>query len=257
MAVNYTNKGLVIHANKALKLKTKYMWGGVLRNITKAYIQTLRSIYGVNAATGYTESRYAELAKYVGKGYYGCDCVGLIKSYYWSGREDGGTGSPNYNAKGFPDVNAGTMYSAAKVKGGISTLPEKAGVIVYCKTHPHVGIYVGNGEVIECTLSRRGDGVVKTKLKDFTWEFWFECPYISYTEKPKIETVTARLAYPAKIRDKPNNKGKEIARITAGNAVTYIKGTETKDSVTSYIYVKLYNSTNAEQWIVKSAIKTL
>ena len=167
----YTNKGLVKHAQAALKLKTKYMWGGVLRSITDGYIKTLRDIYGVNPATGYTEARYKELAGYVGKGYYGCDCVGLIKSYYWSGRSDGGTGSPNYGAKGFPDVNAGMMYSAAKIKGSISTLPETPGLILYCKTHPHVGIYVGNGEVIECTLSRRGDGVVRTKLKDFTWEY--------------------------------------------------------------------------------------
>ena len=255
MAINYNNKGLVDHANKALKLKTKYMWGGVLRSITKSYIQTLRNIYGVNPRTGYTESRYAELASYVGKGYYGCDCVGLIKSYYWSGKENGGVNSPYYGQKGYPDVNAGTMYSEAKVKGEIKTLPERPGVIVYCKSHPHVGVYVGKGFVIESTLSKRGDGVVKTKLSEFAWEYWFECPYISYEEKQKTETITARLAYPAKIRDIPSSKGKEIARLTAGNAITYIKGTDTRDSVTGYVYVKLYNSTNADQWIVKSAIK--
>ena len=89
----YTNKGLVKHAENALGLRTKYMWGGVLRSITDGYIKTLRGIYGVGPATGYTEKRYAQLAQYAGKGYYGCDCVGLIKSYYWSGKPDGGTGS--------------------------------------------------------------------------------------------------------------------------------------------------------------------
>ena len=175
----YTNTGLVKHAQMALSLKTKYMWGGVLRPITDAYIKMLRGIYGINSNTGYTEARYKELASYAGKGYYGCDCVGLVKSYYWSGKADGGTGSPNYGQAGYPDVNAGYMYQQAKNKGTIKTMPEIPGLIVYSKTHPHVGIYIGNGYTIESTLGSRGDGVVKRKLDSF-WEYWFECPYIEY-----------------------------------------------------------------------------
>lgn len=178
----YTNTGLVKHAEKALTLKTKYMWGGLLRPITDAYIATLRNIYGVNSNTGYTTARYKELASYVGKGYYGVDCVGLIKSYYWSGKADGGTGSPNYGVKGYPDVNATYMFNTAKNKGTIDTMPEVPGLIVYSKSHPHVGVYIGNGYTIESTLGARGDGVVKRKLDSF-WEYWFECPYIDYVDK--------------------------------------------------------------------------
>lgn len=178
----YTNIGLVKHAEKALALKTKYMWGGLLRPITDAYIVTLRNIYGVNSNTGYTTARYKELASYVGKGYYGVDCVGLIKSYYWSGKAEGGTGSPNYGAKGYPDVNATYMFNTAKNKGTIDTMPEVPGLIVYSKSHPHVGVYIGNGYTIESTLGSRGDGVVKRKLDSF-WEYWFECPYIDYVDK--------------------------------------------------------------------------
>ena len=90
----YTGAGLVRHAEKALALKTKYMWGGIMRPITPAYISALRSMYGTKAGTGYTAARYAELERLAGKGYFGCDCVGLIKSYYWSGNPEGGTGSP-------------------------------------------------------------------------------------------------------------------------------------------------------------------
>lgn len=190
----YTNTGLVKHAEMALALNTKYMWGGVLRPITDAYIKMLRGIYGINSNTGYTEARYRELASYVGKGYYGCDCVGLIKSYYWSGKADGGVGSPNYGQLGYPDVNANYMYQQSKNKGSIKTLPEVPGLIVYSKTHPHVGIYVGNGYTIECTLGR-GDGVVKRKLDSF-WEYWFECPYIEYPKaKPTPTTKTTPIKY--------------------------------------------------------------
>ena len=176
----YTAEGLVKHAEKALALDTAYMWGGIMRRITPAYIAQLRRIYGTKAGTGYTDTRYRQLEELAESGYYGCDCVGLIKSYYWSGRPDGGTGSPKYGAAGFPDVNAGMMFSQARVKGSIDTLPERPGVILYCGSSPHVGIYAGNGNVIECTLSARGDGVVLSGLGDFGWEYWFECPYISY-----------------------------------------------------------------------------
>lgn len=183
----YTNSGLVKHAEKALALKTKYMWGGILRLITNAYIDQLSGIPAYK--THYPPARVAELRKCVGKNYYGVDCVGLIKSYYWSGKPNGGTGSPNYGAAGYPDVNANMMFVAAKAKGRIKTLPEDPGVIVYCKTNPHVGVYIGNGQVIESTYSKRGDGVVKTKLTDFAWEYWFECPYIDYIQPKTIDEL--------------------------------------------------------------------
>lgn len=189
----YTNEGLVKHAEKALSLNTKYMWGGLLRPITPAYIDQLRGIYGTKRYTGYTDERWNELRSLVGKGYYGVDCVGLIKSYYWSGKADGGVGSPNYGAAGFPDVNAGFMFDAARIKGKIKDMPEVAGLIVYSKSHPHVGIYIGNGETIESTLGSRGDGVVKRKLDNF-WEYWFQCPYI---DCPKALLKSSKKPVPA------------------------------------------------------------
>lgn len=212
--MGYTNLGLVKHAQNALKLNTKYMWGGLLREITDAYIAQLKKYWGNYPGSGYTDKRWAELKTYVGKKYYGCDCVGLIKSYYWSGKDDGGTGSPNYGAAGYPDVNAGIMYTNAKVKGSIASLPEVPGVIVYCKTHPHVGVYIGNGYVIESTLGNRGDGVVKTKLSDFKWEYWFECPYITYVKTDAQTKVTIKAGDKVKIKKTAQyyaTTGKKIA----------------------------------------------
>ena len=183
--VLYTNTGLVKHAENALGQKTVYMWGGILRLVEKQY-DLLYSIYGNKPGTGYTPERWAYLKTLFGKGYYGCDCVGLIKSYYWSGKPDGGTGSPDYgkNPKLYPDVNADTMYAAAKVKGKMAIMPETPGIILQrSASNPHVGIYVGSGYTIECTLGARGDGVVKRKL-DKTWTRWFECPYIGYVDPP-------------------------------------------------------------------------
>lgn len=178
--MSYTNTGLVAHAKAALADKTKYMWGGIYRPITKAYVEQLAKMY----PTQYTTARKNTLNA-LPDGYYGIDCVGLIKSYYW-----GGKGSKGYS--GSTDVNAHGMYNNAKTKGKIDALPEQAGLILYCKSRPHVGVYIGNGEVIESTISSRGDGVVKSKLSDFGWEYWCQCPYIvADNAAEKLYKITA------------------------------------------------------------------
>ena len=251
----YTNLGLVKHVKAALKLNTMYMWGGILREITERYITQVSGIKGYEKQ--YPESRKAKLRAVIGKKYYGVDCVGLIKSYYWSGKSDGGTGSPNYpkiGEKTYPDVNANIMYNAAKVKGPIATMPETPGIIVYSKTNPHVGVYIGNGEVIESTLGSRGDGVVKTKLKDFKWEYWFECPYITYKNSVKATVSRCKLAYHAVARSAPSVKAEDKGKLAPGTWVTVIVGSDTVDEESGYTYVKVARG-SGYQWIVKSALE--
>lgn len=177
----YTNTGLVRHCKNALGDKTMYMWGGIYRSITGEYVDTLAKMYPAQYGT----ARQKLLKAHSDSGYYGIDCVGLIKSYYW-----GGKGSRGY--QGATDVNATAMFERAKIKGKIGSLPEQAGLILYCKSNVHVGVYIGNGEVIESTLSMRGDGVVKTRLNDFGWEYWCQCPYIrSDNTPPELYRITA------------------------------------------------------------------
>lgn len=250
----YTSEGLVKHAKKAYSLKTKYMWGGILRPIEQQY-DMLFKMYGNKAGTGYTTARWNELSQLRNKGYYGCDCIGLVKSYYWSGKADGGTGSPKYGASGYPDINASYMYQIAKVKGAITDMPDVPGLIVYSRSHPHVGIYIGGGMTIESTLGSRGDGVVLRALDDF-WEYWFECPYIEY---PKIKTAntpkdtkTYRLAYPAVVRSGASKSSKRLDYLPTGRKVNVVHGTATKDKATGYTYVKITG--DVEGWIVMSAL---
>lgn len=219
----YTNTGLVRHAENALQLKTKYMWGGIMRPITAAYAAQLIKMYPAQ----YSAARQAELNGLVGRGYFGCDCVGLVKSYYWSGKADGGTGSPNYGKAGFPDVNAHGMYNAAKVKGTIDTIPEVPGLVVYCKSRPHVGVYVGNGYTIESTLGGGFDGIVKRKLKDWIWEYWFECPYITY------EKAAQNAANPAPAQKEKVQVGDKVR--VKNDAKTY-----TGTGLASFVYGQTY-----------------
>ena len=182
----YTNSGLVKHCRDALKLKTKYMWGGLFRELTDAYVDQLAGMYPYQ----YTAARKITLKGLAGKGYYGCDCIGLVKSYYF-----GGVGAAN-NAKGYDgskDYNVGGMYNAAKVKGEILTMPQTEGILVMTADFGHVGVYIGGGQVIECTLGSRGDGVVQTALAAGGWAYWCQCPCIADDTGKSASVSTAKV----------------------------------------------------------------
>ena len=72
------------------------------------------------------------------------DCVGLIKGYLWCENPDG---SPRYSSA--QDVAVEGLYKKCSRKGDISTLPETPGVCVFMANMGHVGVYIGNGEVVE------------------------------------------------------------------------------------------------------------
>lgn len=116
------------------------------------------------------------------------DCIGLIKGYMWCDSPTDTT--PNY-AKGMPDVNEEMMYNLAKEKGSISTMPDIAGICVLFKGH--IGVYIGNGYVIEA----RGHsyGVVKTALESRGWTKWCKCPYIEYDTEKKVATSKTTKKY--------------------------------------------------------------
>ena len=81
-----------------------------------------------------------------------------------------------YNTNGMPDITANEMYHAATVSGTIDTIPEAPGLAVW--HDGHIGVYIGNGEVVEAMGTRYG--VVKTKLEGARWTHWLKIPYISY-----------------------------------------------------------------------------
>lgn len=103
------------------------------------------------------------------------DCIGLIKGYMWTDNAD--STHYEYQANGFKDMSADMYYNHCTRKGdSINTMPEVPGILVFMKGH--VGIYVGDGWVIEA----RGHsyGVVKTYLKSRPWKKWAYIEEIQY-----------------------------------------------------------------------------
>ena len=101
------------------------------------------------------------------------DCVGLIKGYGWLDAESMSIG---YATNGMPDYGANQMYYSASESGTIDTIPEIPGLAVW--HDGHIGVYIGNGYVIEAMGTKYG--VVKTELAGRGWTHWLKIEYINY-----------------------------------------------------------------------------
>ena len=109
------------------------------------------------------------------------DCVGLIKGYGWF---EPTTNNIIYATNGMPDIGADDMYNNATEKGTIDTIPEIPGLAVWHEGH--IGIYIGNGEVIHA--SGTTVGVIKTPIGDSGWTHWLKIPHITYAEETEETT---------------------------------------------------------------------
>ena len=165
-----TSKQLVEYVKrKAAEPKTIYVLGSFGQILTQEFLnQKCRQL-------AWNEQNRHILQQYADKGYQAFDCCGLIKAFLWDDNPS--------NYKVAEDENEATMLARAKVKGKIGTMPERAGILVFMPGH--VGVYIGGGEVVECTPSEAlgGWGVLTTKLKGRGWTDWAEYARISY-DKP-------------------------------------------------------------------------
>lgn len=170
-----TNTGLVAYAKEQIG---KPYWYGTFGQAGNATLLTQKAR---QYPTMYTEERLANCRKQYGVKVH--DCIGLIKAYLWC---DSATDtSPTYIAA--QDQSANSMYNICKERGYINTMPELEGVLVFMSGH--VGVYIGNGEVIEAMNFARG--VVKTKFAGRGWQRWGKCPYITYTGKTSTNTAAS------------------------------------------------------------------
>lgn len=173
----------------ASKAKTAYMWGTYGRPITDNLIERKKKQYPLR----YTSARVRKLKALVGKGYFGWDCVGLIKGILWGWDEKV---KVPYVANNVPDTNVSGMRKRCTHRSkDFSTIVP--GCLLF--TIGHVGIYIGGGLAIEATPKWR-DGVQITAITNIgkkagynnrKWREHGRLPWIDYSDvikpKPKPE----------------------------------------------------------------------
>ena len=115
------------------------------------------------------------------------DCSGFFKCFLW---HDYSSKNAKYYGKVQKDLNCEGLYKEAKEKGDISKIPEIPGILVYQKGH--MGIYLGDGKVIESTAKKYNNKSGKIYITYFkgnckntdgkrtTWTNWFKSPYLTY-----------------------------------------------------------------------------
>lgn len=149
------NRGLVEYCLS--QLGRPYWYGTFGQQATKSLHENRKRTYPRYYTANDYEQQYGQKVH---------DCIGLIKGYFWTDNAD----STNYHYRQiFPDVSADMQFNRSKRKGtSMSTMPDVPGVLVFMKGH--VGVYIGDGLVVEA----RGHayGVVKTLLKDRKWNKW-------------------------------------------------------------------------------------
>lgn len=210
-----TNKEFVEKAmDIAENYNTVYMWGTFGHVVKDSLIESKAKQYPER----YSDSRQSSLEKLVEKNYWGFDCVGLIKGilWGWNGNRAKSYGGAVYQANGVPDSSANTIFKKCTEQSSDFSNVE-VGEAVWMDGH--IGIYVGNGLVVEAT-NKWKDGVQitacncsKTGYNRRDWTKHGKLPYVEYVDKKPAKNIVEET-----IQEVINRFAPEIAK-TACNEI--------------------------------------
>ena len=152
-----TSEEVALSAQRLSNVDTLFVWGASGEIISEKVIN--RGIQIAPERYNYAMVEY--LKRFIGKHVWCFDCIGLVKKC----------------ADVFEDIPTDELFHLATESGTIETIPNIPGILVYMPNH--VGIYIGNGDVIESSYAVGvGFGVVKTKGRP--WTHWFKSHWIQY-----------------------------------------------------------------------------
>lgn len=170
-----------------LKQRTVYFYGGYGQQMTQANIDRGCSLYA------YNERRRSMYQALIGKGYWGFDCVNLVKGilWGWTGDTTKARGGAVYASNGVPDIGANSFFKLCKQSKDWSKIVPGDAVWV----DGHFGVYMGDGLAIESTpnwkngvqLTAVGNIGAKAGYPTRTWTAFGKIPFISYLTTPVVE----------------------------------------------------------------------
>ena len=164
--------------------KTSYLYGTFGQPVTASIIAAKAAQY----PGYYPAATQTAMKALVGKNCFGFDCVGMIKGllWGWSGSSGKSAGGAVYASNNVPDLSAnGMIICCSDLSADFSKI--QLGEAVWL--NGHIGVYIGDGKVLECTPSW-DDGIQVTACRNIgaisglnarTWTKHGKLPYITYT----------------------------------------------------------------------------
>ena len=153
-------------------------------------------------------------------GHYVADCSGLFS---WAFSKLGGYMYHGSNTMYLSYCTDKGTLSGGKKSNGKELKPGTA-VFVWKeadKKYSHVGLYIGDGYVIEAASTQKG--VIKSKVTNSKWTNWGELKGVIYGENPKPEPLPAGYAEVTgkrvALRKSPSTSASIIMRIDTGEQV--------------------------------------
>lgn len=217
----FTGKELALYCEEMYANKSHWAyWYGTYGNMcTEAKYKSKKKQYPEH----YGSSRTAGYMKDIEQKRRCADCVGMIKSFFWTGNHY--DTDPKYGTNGCPDKSANGLFDMCKVTGDIKTIPDIPGIVVW--KDGHIGVYIGGGYTIE--MRGFDYDCVKRKVKDGPWKKWGKLPMLSY-EEPKPEPSEYRHVLvtggSVNIRSGPGTDKKDIGTAHKGDLLPYQGVTE-------------------------------
>lgn len=177
-----TNVGLVAYAISHVRLGTKYVMGTNCRVLTKNKLEILIK---VNPAGWFTSDKVKKVRKWIGL--VTSDCHGLVEGYC----NDYDFDYVVEQGEGIYDSYANGAFNQARLKGPIKTMDKS--IIGQCVRFPgHVGVYIGDGKVVEARGFKYG--VCVTRLGARPWTHWYQHPVVSreLNDNTPIKDITPK-----------------------------------------------------------------
>lgn len=161
------------------------------------FVSILKKIAnGDYGATNYGDKNHKAGGKY-SLGYYDpslgkfCfDCCGVIKAvvWGWNGDKNAAYGGAVYKSNGMPDINDQGIHDVSNMQEITEVSKIKVGAPLW--KQGHVGVYIGNGETVECTTNGKASvqfGTVRnygartvSGVSCGNWTHYGLLPYIDY-----------------------------------------------------------------------------
>lgn len=210
---------MILADNLIAKFKYAYdnHWGYIIGTAGILWTQAKQ-----NATTSDAAKKYGQ--QWVGR--YVADCSGLFS---WAFDQLGGYMYHGSNtmwnkycaAQG--KLRSGKRADGKALKPGTAVFVLKNG-----NDRSHVGLYIGNGEVIEASSTQTG--VIKSKISNSKWAEWGELKGVDYSAETPTSNVGSAVVNAVKValRSGPSTNDSVLVRVDKGERVQVLGESWTK-----------------------------